>query len=790
MIRALDRKLLRDLWRLKGQVLSIALVIASGIALLVMSLSAVEALSDSAEAYYDRYRFGHVFATVKRAPLHLGPRIEEMPGVQSVELRIVMQAIVDVEGFPEPLMGRLVSIPEGEQPVLNQLALRSGRLVAPDRPDEVVVNESFANAHGLRPGNRIAAIIDDTRRELRIVGTAMSPEFVYVLSPFALIPDKKRYGILWMGRRALEAAYDYDGAFNDLALTVLRGTDTRGTVQSLDALLAPYGGLGAIDRNDHISSWFVMNELEQNRATARILPAIFLLVAAFLTNMVLSRLIATERAEIGLLKAFGYSRAEVGWHYTKLVLVMVGLGIAIGWGLGAVLGRISTTIYAENLNFAVLIYRPGPGSFLVGAIISLAIGLGATARAVRRAAGLPPVVAMRPPAPPVFRRRHEVRDGFRRWIDEPTRIIFRQLTRWPGRATVMTLSYAGAIGLMVLSFYFTDAISLLARTHFGEAQREDLAVGFTDPKATHVLHEIERLPGVLAVEPMRIVSADLSAGPYTHRGALQGLPPDARMSRIYDVERGPLAVPARGVALSRALAEKLRVDVGGRLQVDVLEGRRPSLELTVADVFDSYIGMTAYVDLEALNRELGDRPVAGYVNALIDEARLDELMAVLKQRPSLSTVALKSVAITNFHETVASSLMVFVGFFTLFSFALGFGISYNTQRIALSERGRELATLRVLGFSRHDTLYILVGETLVLVCLALPIGCLAGYGLTAAFVNASGFQTELMRLPLAIEPATYGVGILVVFAASLVSAVSMKRQIDRLDLISVLKTRE
>ena len=790
MIRALDRKLLRDLWRLKGQVVSIACVIASGIALLVMSLSAVEALSDSADAYYEHYRFGHVFANVKRAPRHIGPRVEALPGVQSVELRIVMQAILDVEGFPEPLMGRLVSVPEGEQPVLNRLALRSGRLVAPGRPDEVVVNESFAEAHGLRPGDRIAAIIDDTRRELQIVGTAMSPEFVYVLSPFALIPDKARYGILWMGQEALEAAYDYDGAFNDLALTVLRGTDTRGVVHALDALLEPYGGLGAYDRADHISSWFVENELEQNRATARILPTIFLLVAAFLTNMVLSRLIATERAEIGLLKAFGYSRLEVGWHYTKLVIVIVSLGIVIGWGGGALLGRLSTTLYAENLNFAVLIYRPGPGSFLLGAALSLAVGLAATARAVRRAASLPPVVAMRPPAPPVFRRRHGSGGRFQRWIDEPTRIVFRQLTRWPLRATVMVLSYAGAIGLMVLSLYFTDAIALLADTYFGEVQRAELTIGFTDPKSTTVLHEIERLPGVLAVEPMRSVPVDLFAGPRTHRGALQGLPRDARMNRIFDVDRGPVAVPDDGLAMSRALADELGVDVGSDVRAEVLEGRRPTLRLAVAEVFDSYIGMTAYVDLDRLNRALGDRPVVGYVNASIDEAHLDALMAALKERPSVSTLALKWVAIESFHETVAGTLIVFVGFFTLFSFALGFGISYNTQRIALSERGRELATMRVLGFSRHDALYILAGETLVLVCLAMPIGCLVGYGLTGAFVGTSGFQTDLMRLPLEIDPSTYGYAMLTVIAASLVSVLSIKRQIDGLDLISVLKTRE
>ncbi len=789
-MRALDRKLARDLWRLKGQVLSIALVIASGVALLVMSLSAVEALSESAEAYYDRYRFGHVFGTIKRAPLHLEERISELPGVQSVELRIVMQAILDVEGFPEPLMGRLVSLPEGRQPVLNRIALRRGRLPARGRPDEVVINESFANAHGLGPGDSLVAIVDDTRRELRIVGTGMSPEFVYVISPFALIPDKQRYGIVWMGRRSLEAAYDYDGAFNDLVVTVLRGTDTRGTIQALDALLAPYGSVGAYDRKDHISHWFVMNELEQNRATARLLPTIFLVVAAFLTNMVLSRLISTERSEIGLLKAFGYSSFEVGWHYTKLVIVMVSLGILLGWVIGAVLGRISTGLYAENLNFAILIYRPGPASFVIGALFSLGIGLVATARAVRSAASLPPVVAMRPPAPPLFQRRRGASVALRRWVDEPTRIIFRQLARWPLRAAVTTLSLAGAMGLMVLSFYFTDAVAELARTHFGEAMREDLALGFTDPRATPVLHEVERLPGVLAAEPMRVVAADLVSRHRAHRGAVQGLAADARLTRIYDVDRGPIPLPREGLVLSRALADKLDVGVGDAVRVDMLEGRRPQVALTVSEIFSSYIGMLAYVDLEALNRMLGDRPVTGYVNAVIDEGMQGDLLRALKGLPSISTVALKSVAISNFHETIARSMMIFVGFFTAFSFALAFGVTYNTQRIALSERGRELATLRVLGFSRRDALYILVGETALLVVLALPLGCLAGYALTAMFVNASGFQTELMRMPLVAEPSTYGAAGLVLIAASALSGVAMKRRVDRLDLISVLKTRE
>ena len=789
-ISALDRKLLRDLWRLRGQVLSISLVIASGIALLVMSLSTHEALEETTRAYYERAHFGHVFAAVERAPTHLRARIAGIEGVQSVQTRISKQAVLDVSDFPEPLLGRLVSVPEGEQPVLNQLVLRRGRLVEPGRPDEVILNESFAEAHGLWPGDSIVAIVNGKRRSLRIVGIARSPEFIYVISPYALIPDKQRYGILWMGQDALEAAYDYDGAFNDLAVSLQRGADSRAVVDALDNLLEPYGGTGAIDRGDHPSAWFVQNELEQNRTSARLLPAVFLAVAAFLTSMVLNRLVATERNEIGLLKAFGYSRLQIGWHYAKLVVAMAALGIVLGWVLGALLGRLSTESYATNLNLPILIYRPGPASFAIGALVSLVVALGAAARAVRGAATLPPIVAMNPPAPPSFRRESGTLASLLRRADEPTRIILRQIGRWPMRAATTTLGFAFAIAMMILSLQFLDATAELARTHFGESQREDLALGFDPPKPSTILGEVSRLPGVLATEPTRIVSADLSSGPVVHRGGIEGLPASPRLTRIFDPQRGVREVPPRGVAIASALAKKLRVRAGDEIWIDVREGRRPSGSVPVSAVFDTYMGTPAFMDLGELNRFLGERPLVDQVKVTFDPEREAELLAALKELPSVSAVGLRSAGLSNFEETIARMLLVFVGFFVAFSFALGYGVTYNAQRIALSERGRELATLRVLGFSRGETLYILAGETMLLVVLSLPLGCLLGLGLAALFASAPGFNTELMRMPLVIEPSTYGTAIVALLCSGIVAGATMKRMADRLDLIAVLKTRE
>jgi putative ABC transport system permease protein len=787
-MRALNHKLTRDLWRLRGQVLAIALVIASGVAVLVMSLSALEALEGTAEAYYERYRFAQVFAGVKRAPERLAERIAAIPGVQTVQTRIVEFATLDIEGFEEPVIGQLVSIPERREPVLNRLALRAGRAVAPGRPDEAVLSEPFAEAHGLNPGDRIEVLLNDNKRTLEIVGIALSPEFVYAIGPGALMPDDERYGILWMGREALAAAYDLDGAFNNVSLSLLRGARPDEVIDRLDQLLERYGGVGAIERADQLSNWFLMNQIEQLKTIATVLPTIFLAVAAFLANMVLARLIATERGEIGLMKAFGYSNVQVAWHYAKMVVVMTAVGILLGWIAGAWLGRFNTQIYAEFYRFPFLFFRPGPYVFALGAVVSLAATLLGTIGAVRRAAALPPAEAMRPPSPPLYRRTRMGATRLARWLDQPTRILLRQILRWPIRSALTSIGIALAVSVLVMAMQWIDSINHTVQVYFFEAQHQHVTVGLVESRSSEAIHEFERMPGVLAVEPMRFVSANLRSGTRSHRGALQGVPPEAELHLVYDVSGRILRMPPDGLVLSTKLAEKLEVGLGDRVLVEVLEGRRPVRSLPVVDLFNTYIGMPAYMDLRALNRMLRERPSLDYVNLLVDESAESALFAELKDLPATSGVMLLRAAVDMFHETMAETLMIYVSFFVAFACALAFGVVYNNTRIALSERGRELATLRVLGFNRFEISYILLGEIALLIFVGLPLGCLAGNGL--AWVMTTTFESELYRVPLVIEASTYGSAVAIVLAASVVSAALVWRRIDRLDLIAVLKTRE
>jgi putative ABC transport system permease protein len=789
VMRALDRKVIRDLWHLRGQVVAIGMVVAAGIAALIMSLSTLEALDETTAAYYERYRFGDVFAWVKRAPQSVEQRIAALPGVRTVQVRVSRFATLDIEGFSEPVMGQFVSVPAGRQPVLNQLALQSGRLPVVAAQDEVVLNVPFAEAHGLNTGDAIVAIINGNRRELRIVGTALSPEFVYALGPGALMPDDKRFGVLWMDHDTLAAAYDLKGAFNSVSLDLERSANTAMVLQRLDRLLERYGGVGAIAREDQLSNWFVMNEMEQLRTLSVILPTIFVIVSAFLTNMVLGRLVATERGQIGLMKAFGYSRAEVGLHYAKFVIGIVVVGSLIGIAAGSWLGRINTEMYAELFRFPLLLYRPSTSAMAIAISISLAAALLGSAGAVRRAASLPPAQAMTPPAPAVFYRLRLADTRAARWLDQGSRIIVRNIVRSPLRSSLTVLGVAASIGLLVLAIQWNDSLDYLGESYFFHAQHQDASIGLVEPQSERVLYDFAHLPGVLAVEPLRIVGADFLVGPVTHRGSITGVRDDAWLQPIYDDATATvLPAPPNGLVLGRALAEKLGLETGDTVRLKLLEGRRPEVVLPVVAQVETLIALPAFMDIDALNRLLKEPPSTEYVSLLIDRREEAALYAKLKELPVVSAVMLRRAAIDSYNNTLVENIMVFITLFSILACALGFGVAYNSARIALSERGRELATLRVLGFSRGEISYILLGEIGLLITIALPFGCLLGRGLSE--LMAAAFETDLFRVPLVIEPSTYGLSVLIALGATVLSALLVRHRVDHLDLIEVLKTRE
>lgn len=811
-MRALDKKLLRDLLRLRAVVLAIALVLVGGVSTFIMSLSTYDSLLLTQAKYYRDYRFAQVFASLKRAPESLRRRIVDIHGVDKVETRVVAAVNLDIPGFGDPASGQLVSVPDRRESMFNGLYLRRGRLVDPAQNDEVVISESFANAHGFRLRDSLSATINGRRKLLTIVGIVLSPEYIYEIQPGAVFPDYQRFGILWMARTPLAAAYDMEGAFNDLVLSLTADANLDDVIDRLDELLRPYGGRGAYGREDQLSHKFLAEEFGQLETMATVFPVIFLGVAAFLLNIVISRLINTEREQIAILKAFGYGNADVGWHYTKLALMIVSVGLAGGVVVGMFLGKGLSAVYQDFYRFPFLEYELKPSVVISATLIAVAAGLVGTLFSVARAARLPPAEGMRPETPTEYRATIVERLGLQRWFTQPSRMIMRHIERRPFNALLTVVGIASACGVVMVSNFQEDAIHYMIDVQYGMSSREDLAVSFIEPTSGRALHSLRGLNGVEHVEGFRRVPVRLHFEHRRFRTALQGIEPDGDLQRVLDKDLNRIKLPAAGVVMTDYLAKILGMKTGDWVTVEVLEDSQPVLRAAgfarpktfqFADVLAAsqpalrvplvattkqYLGVSAYLQRDALNRLLEEGDVISGAYIATDDRYQSEVYAQLKEMPRVAGTVVREAAITQFNQTMEQTILFFTMVSAILGAVIAFGVVYNSAHIALSERGRELASLRVLGFTIGEIAYILLGELALLTLMALPLGFVFGRALCAYLV--SQFESDLYRIPLVLEPDAYSFATMVILVSAIVSGYLIWRRLRRLDLIAVLKTRE
>ena len=784
----LDLKLRRDLRHLLGPMVTIGLVMACGMAAFVAFLGTHASLVENHLDYYREAHFARVFAPLRRAPERLALRLASLPGVAALETRIVAEVPLTVPGLAEPASAHLVSLPFQGEPGLNRLHLRSGHIPGREALQEVLVSEGFALVHHLKPGDPLTVLLNGRQGRVRVAGVALSPEFLFALPGGDPIPDDRHFAILWMPRRGMEEAFDLAGAFNDVVLTLAPGAREAAVITEVDRLLEPYGGLGARGREDQASHRYVRDEITQLRTMATWLPALFMGVAAFLIHVVMARLIATQREQIAALKALGFPDGPILAHYLKLAGLVGAFGIAAGILLGAWMGGSMTTLYADYLHFPVSRHRLHAWHVGVAAAVSLAAVGGGAWGALRQVLDLRPAEALRPPVPPRFRAgRMDAWLG--RLARSPRiRMVARTLLRRPARNALSVLGIALGVAILVVGFFWKDGLDELVRNHFGLAQRQHLTVTFTQPLRRGAPAELARLPGVLAVEPVRAVPVRLGAGHRHLLTALFGIAPEAGLRRVLDASNRPLVPPPSGLLLSEPLARRLQVRPGDEVDVEVLEGDRRLGRLPVAAITEEKLGTAAYLHLEALQRFLDDGRAVSACDLRLDAGAIGRLYPRLKALPKVASVSAKAAALKTFLDTSAQWIRVFSLFLTGFAAVIAVGVVYNNLRIALAERAWELASLRVLGFTQGEVAALLLGEFAVQLLLALPVGCLLGHALARALLWATA--TDVIRLPLVVSPATYLFACGVVVASGLLSALGARRRMDRMDLVSVLKTRE
>ncbi|MCA9198080.1 MAG: FtsX-like permease family protein [Planctomycetales bacterium] len=788
IIRAIDRKLLRDLSHTKGQALAISLVISCGVAMFIMSLSTLESLRITRQRYYDNYAFAHVFARLKRAPESLRERIAEIPDVASVTTRVVQDVTLDIPSLPEPAVGRLISLPPRRNEGLNRIFLREGRYVERNRGGEVLVGESFAKAHDLHPGDSVLAIMNGRKQSLKIVGVALSPEYILQIREGELLPDEKRFGIFWMDQEELAAVFDMDGAFNDVTMRLLRGASEQEVLDRLDDLIEPYGGVGSYGRDQQLSHRYLSDEMSQLRTMGMIAPMIFLSVAAFLLNVVMSRQIRVQREQIAALKAFGYNKYEVGWHYLKLVLLISAIGMVLGVVFGVQLGRNLTVMYTRFYKFPVFQFFLDWRIVISSVFVSgMAAALG-TFASVRSAIRLPPAEAMRPEPPANYRPTLAERSGLGFLLSPAGRMIMRNLERQPLKSFLSCLGIAMAVSVLILGAFMEDSLDYIIHFQFFLSQRYDMNVALIEPSSPETIHEIRHLPGVVHCEPYRAVATKMRFGPIERRVGIMGLAEDSDLFRLINEREAPVAMPPDGLMLSSKLAELLGAKLNDRITVEVQEGDREVRLVPVTALVTEFGGTNAYMSAPALHRLLQETDTISGAFLTIDQNRSEPLYRKLKNTPRVASVSVKDAALQSFHDTIAENLSSMRAFNIMFACVIAFGVVYNNARISVAERSRELATLRVIGFTRSEISRILLGEMAIITALAIPLGMLMGYGF--GWYMTQGLDTEVYRIPLVINPTTYAFAACVVILATIISSIGVRRQLYNLDLVAVLKTKE
>lgn len=788
MVTTLNKKLWRDVIKLRAQIITIALVVCSGVSVLIASVNTYVSLKNAQQEFYSSFYFADVFASLKRAPNYLKKQITEISGVSQVETRIVEDVVLDLPWMQEPAVGRFISLLDNNTSGLNQLFLQQGRWPESNRYDEVLVNEGFAKSHHLKPGDTVIALLNGYKEKLKIVGIVLSPEYVYAIRGEDLLPDNQHFGVFWMSRKALGAAFGMNDAFNDISIKLAPHASAQFVMAELERMFQSYGLTIAYTRNDQISDRFVTNEISQQKIIATYIPPVFLIVAAFLLNLITGRLVEKEREQIATLKALGYSDLAIAYHYIKIILIIIVIGAIGGASLGAWFGYLMTNLYAEYFRFPDFPYIFSYLAAIIGILVCfLAVTLGVL-RAIYQVINLMPAVAMKPPAPMTYRTTLIEKINVISKLPSRVKMVYRYIFRHLLRTLLTCVGIALAMAIVILGLFWQDAIHYLINTQFIMAQREHAVISFTNPVNKIALTELNKMRGITSSEGYRIVPARLT---YQHRNELSslfGIAESARLKLLLDKKLKRLPIPKHGLLISEGLAERLHVTAGDKLDIKLLEGNQAITQLNVQGIINDYVGMFAYIDIDELNHLLNEDSLINSVAITVDTKEIKSLYRTIKEIPKVRTITFKTAIIKTFEETFAKHILVFTTILAGFAIIIAMSVVYNNAIITLTERARELTTLQVLGFTQREVSTLLFLNHLFELVFSIPMGLLIGYLLSWSILQL--MQTDWFKIPFVIEVKTYVISIIVILFSSVISFYIIQRKASRLSLTSVLKVAD
>lgn len=796
-MRVLTKKLWRTVRSTRGQFFAVTAVVMVGITIYISMATTSYNMTRSKETFYREYNFADYYFHVIRAPQGVIRQIEAVPGVVKATGRIQKDVPVIKENG-ERATARLTSYPLPMETEVNRLLLLSGRLFEkyPESSGgEVLLDPKYAEANRLAPGDTVTIVAEGRQVPLTVAGTATSPEFIYVIKdPASWIPEPETFGIFMVPHNQAEQILNLSGQVNQVLVKLAPGTDEEKVAEAVKAILAPYGNLASYPRKEQMSASVLQGELEQLRTSAFFLPSIFLGIAALIEFVMLGRMVKTQRLQIGTMKALGYSSYQIMLHYAGYAVMVGFFGALFGSLPGILLASSFSGAYAQFFNLPEVISGVNLKAILYGLILSLSVGAVAGLIASRGVLGVRPAESMRPESP-----RKVGRVPFENWtwlwhrLDIAWKMSLRTTNRNRFRTAVTLVGVIFATGMLVVALFSNDMVGYMLDKQFYQDQRYDYFVRFTAPVQQGELLAVSRLDGVLKVEPVLEVPVRLHFRGRSQEELLVGMPPDTSMRRLWSDTGRPLKLPEQGLLVSRSTAAKLKARVGDEVRVETLLGLGPSRwsVMKIAGVNQEFVGGTSYTTLEQANRVLQESRLVSGAMLKVAPGRAGQVEEELREMTGISSILSRQKALEGFNEQL-QYMYYFVSIMVAFALILGFAIVYNASVMSFGERKRELASLRVMGFTVREVSGLLLKEnllqTLAGVALGLPFGRLLAEGYINAMMRSEAYT--LYSFEVVIYPLTYVLsalgGILFVTVAYRFAV----KNVLKLDLVEVLKTRD
>lgn len=782
MVKTLNQKLLRDLKKIKFQVLSISLIIGSGIMYLMGSLISYKSLLLARDLFYKDYKLANGYHYSQFAPQSIIPIIRKLPGVLEVEERVSERVTIECKEKSRTAKGKILSITQN----LNQLYIERGTL--PLKSSEVAINSSFAKSNQLHPGDTLTILLGGRKVQLQITAIVQSPEFVYIFPEGGFLPDNKNYGILWAQKRTLETLLNRTGAFNEILFhfQFKNQVEKERTYFAIQQLMDKYASFGVISLDKLPSYSLLNNEFNQLKTTALFLPFIFIFVSSFILQMVLNRIVSKEREQIATLKANGMTSWEIGFHYFLIALIVCSIGTTLGILLGIYLGDVFVDLYSEYFYFPNLQPILPIESIFVAIIFGFSSGVIGFWTAFRKVNQLQPASAMRPPTPETYKNIQ-----IESWLSNSHlewKMVLRNLLKSPIRTILSIVGLSFAIMILILGNFLKDNVDYMVHLQYNIIQREDIMLNFSTLQFISLENHFLNKIGILYTEPIRFVPIRLKKRGIHKETVLYGLEENPILRRIVNDKYNSIPIPKNGILMNKNIANELQIKPGDKVWVEVLEGNQSKFYVFVAGVIEEVLGQGIYISRKLLNKKLKESNVFNQLYIQLDPNKEKFFIQKWKNYPAVATITSKRELVQSFQEVLQRSLLATSIFIMLFTSIIGIGIIYNLAMIILAERIYEMGTLRILGFHTWEIFKILIGEIVLLIMVAIPIGIYLGNILAFWVINLN--EGDDFKIPVKIFPKSYFTALGFACLTSSVSFWIIYKKIKEMNLLSVLKIRE